>query len=219
MFQNSISQEKYVIAPIPFGSLGYWTFLNKENVQLYTGFNFEKSSLMNRFWLNDNHKKPFLISIPIIGGRNIKEKLHTIQIFYENPWKEEMIKSIKTIYSNAPYFDYFGEDILNFIENFSEKNLVSFSIQSLNLIQKLVPDLNKIKETNELKDHKNIFIKQWSKQDFNYLPYYKCPSNWDANQILQLSILDILFNDAPHIYSFIEHASVANKLKHRSRYY
>lgn len=208
MLQNTKSKTSYAIAPVPFGSLAYWTFLQKENVQLYTGFNFEKSSMMNRFWLNDHEKNPFLISIPIIGGRNTKEKLHVIEIFNEKPWKVEMIRSIKTIYSNAPYFEYFGADILQFIEEFKEQNLANFSIQSLYLIQDLIPDLNKVVLIKELKEHENIYIKQWSKQKLKYLPYYKCPKNWDSNQIFQLSILDILFNDAPHILSFIQNAQI-----------
>jgi len=47
------------------------------------------------------------LSIPLLGGRNQKSLLKDVKIAYEEDWRQQHLRSIKSCYGNAPYFDYY----------------------------------------------------------------------------------------------------------------
>jgi hypothetical protein len=47
------------------------------------------------------------LSVPLLGGRNQKSMLKDVKIAYQEDWRQQHIRSIKSCYGNAPYFDYY----------------------------------------------------------------------------------------------------------------
>jgi hypothetical protein len=47
------------------------------------------------------------LSVPLLGGRNQKSLLKGVKIAYEEDWRKQHLRSIKSCYGNAPYFDYY----------------------------------------------------------------------------------------------------------------
>jgi hypothetical protein len=47
------------------------------------------------------------LSVPLLGGRNQKSLLKDVKIAYEEDWRKQHLRSIKSCYGNAPYFDYY----------------------------------------------------------------------------------------------------------------
>lgn len=196
--------EIFQIAPVPFGSLAFWSLFMSTPLKINDQIKFEKSSLMNRIILN-NQGKPLMISIPIVGGRTVSLPLNECKIVDDN-WKRDLTRGIMTIYQNAPYFEYFGQDILNFIDRFEGQYLNEFNLKSLILINQLVPEMDKITFTipqEEAISFPIIDLKHLSKSHLVNFTYHHSPINWKNNEYNDLNILDLLFNDAPHMLSLL----------------
>jgi len=85
---------------------------------------FAKMSFINRTIIA-SAQGPLNLTIPLIGGRDQKNKLVDIQIDYSTPWQTQHIKSIQTCYRRAPFFDYYEESLTRLINTHSE-NLAEY---------------------------------------------------------------------------------------------
>lgn len=191
------------VPPTPFGSLAYWSYLIQHPFQINQNIRFEKSSIMNRVILN-NQGHPLNISIPIVGGRNVKLPISDC-IIASMEWKKDLIRGLTTLYQSAPYFEYFGTDIIQFIEQFDSNSLASFNLQSLLLIEQLIPALD-APITYQSSDQGTPFwlrIKTLSTEKKLRINYYQAPDDWSSKDFNDLSILDLLFNDAVHLPSLL----------------
>ncbi len=47
------------------------------------------------------------LSVPLLGGRNQKSLIKDVKIAYEENWRQQHLRSIRSCYGNAPYFDYY----------------------------------------------------------------------------------------------------------------
>ncbi len=195
----------YGLAPLPFGSLSFWAFAMQNNVRLYSSLRFEKSSLMNRIALN-NQGNPLIISIPIVGGRNSKLSLDD-SIIASYGWKDDFIRGLETLYQNAPYFDYFGKEIIDFVKIFPEGSLGDFNTASIQKMIELAPPLQTafLNPSDDFSDKElEIFsIKSLGKKSIQVDEYHKLPYSWSGEDLNHLSILDLLLFDAPHLSNIL----------------
>lgn len=195
----------YGLAPLPFGSLSFWAFAIQNNVRLYSSFRFEKSSFMNRIVLN-NQGRPLIISLPIVGGRNSKLPLDD-SIIASYGWNDDLIRGLETLYQNAPYFDYFGKEVIDFIKNFPKGSLGEFNTASIQKMIELAPPLQSVFTTPQEgisnKEVDLLSIKTLGKKNIEVDEYHNIPTNWSGEELNHLSILDLLFFDAPHLSNIL----------------
>lgn len=94
-----------------FGTLSYYKGLIPTDILLFdTSIPFNKMSFKNRMVIA-SAQGPLHLSIPIVGGRDQKTFMDTIQIANDIPWQTQHFKSIYTNYKRAPYFDYYVEGL------------------------------------------------------------------------------------------------------------
>ena len=51
------------------------------------------------------------LSIPLRKGKNEQQSIKEVQIAYDQPWTSHHWSSIRSAYGNAPYFDYYAEEL------------------------------------------------------------------------------------------------------------
>jgi len=89
--------------------LAYFVILlQADRVTLDIHSYFEKQSYRNRFEMpGPNHLQ--VLTVPIQHGGKIP--FSEVEIDYRQPWLRNTLRTIETIYGNAPFFDYYWEEI------------------------------------------------------------------------------------------------------------
>ena len=171
---------------------------------------FKKSSFRNRMMLA-GPKGQVLLSIPIIGGRNIKVPYGEVRIDYKTDWQKNHYRTIETLYGKSPWFDQYQPELKILFESrfdyLFEWNLTCFKwvIQKLNIkltildlplpsigLEKIVVKEDSYSPSNFSNIENKLLIK--------YPQVFEDRIGFLAN----LSTLDLLFNEGPFAKHKIE---------------
>ncbi len=201
LIQNQIVQ---VADSQYFGSVNYY-----RNLFLYSNTaieifdNYQKMSFRNRCTLAGSNGIIDL-SIPVIGGRNKRQLMCEVKIDYTQPWQQQHIKTIKSCYGKAPFFEYFILDIEKMLKcqyNF----LIDLNNDILNWTKRIVKLNNSVcfssmyqagEVLNEIVDNRNVIMPknfQAEKDIIKYTQVFEAKIGFQPN----LSILDMLFCEGP----------------------
>lgn len=171
---------------------------------------YQKRSFRNRSYLSSPSGTNF-ISIPLKRGKHEQQDIREVEIAYENPWIQEHLQTLKMYYANAPYYDYYIDEIQRVL---TSKPQSLFAL-NLDLLKSLINTLDldiKISLTSSFKkDYINSInlidlrnqlsslngLENWDKSCVNTMVVY--PQTFDSKYdfIPRLSILDLLFNCGP----------------------
>lgn len=77
--------------------------------------NFQKGSYRNRCHIAGPNGVQRL-SIPLQKGKHQQTPIREVRIAYEEPWQQVHWRSIQAAYGNAPYFEYYAEDLAPFYQ-------------------------------------------------------------------------------------------------------
>jgi len=176
-----------------FGTLSYIKAIQEaQTISFDENELFSKMSFKNRTIIA-SAQGPLNLTIPIIGGRDQKNKLKDILIDYSTPWHHQHLKSIKSCYKRAPFFDYY-EDSLSLLLETKEDTLFNFLIN----VQEWVK--NQFKNNwsiSELHTNDTIEIFRDPYLPKNYATYtsirYQQVFEDQIGFLNNLSVLDILF--------------------------
>lgn len=177
-----------------FGTISYIKSLCKaQNICFDDHEAFSKMSFKNRTIIA-SAQGPLNLTIPIVGGRDQKNKLIDIQIDYSTQWQSQHIKSIHTCYKRAPFFDYY-EDNLNRLILTRSENLSAFLIEIHQWVQKQLKQSWQI-SPNSLSENSIELKDKWLPKNYIQLPdpiKYHQVFEEQNGFIPNLSILDLLF--------------------------
>ena len=176
-----------------FGTISYIKAIQEaQTISFDENELFSKMSFKNRTIIA-SAQGPLNLTIPIIGGRDQKNKLKDILIDYSTPWHHQHLKSIKSCYKRAPFFDYY-EDSLSVLLETKEDTLFNFLIN----VQEWVK--NQFKNNwsiSELHTNDTIEIFRDPYLPKNYATYtsirYQQVFEDQIGFLNNLSVLDILF--------------------------
>lgn len=176
-----------------FGTISYIKAIQEaQTISFDENELFSKMSFKNRTIIA-SAQGPLNLTIPIIGGRDQKNKLKDILIDYSTPWHHQHLKSIKSCYKRAPFFDYY-EDSLSLLLETKEDTLFNFLIN----VQEWVK--NQFKNNwsiSELHTNDTIEIFRDPYLPKNYATYttirYQQVFEDQIGFLNNLSVLDILF--------------------------
>jgi hypothetical protein len=94
-----------------FGALSYYHALaQNQQIVFDTNASFSKMSFKNRMVIA-TAQGPLHLSIPIVGGRDQKTPMNTIEIAYDSPWRTQHFKAILINYKRAPFFEYYADSL------------------------------------------------------------------------------------------------------------
>ena len=111
-----------------FGTISYIKALNDaQYIRFDKEEQFTKMGFKNRTIIA-SAQGPLNLTIPIVGGRDQKNRLQEILIDYSTGWQSQHIKSIQTCYKRAPFFEYYEQGIKDILSRPSN-NLFDFLVE------------------------------------------------------------------------------------------
>ena len=146
--------------------------------------NYDKSYHLNKTNLFSANGKTSL-SIPLLGGREQRLADTEIKISYAEPWQQVHLKSIKSMYGRAPFF----ENVIPYLENFYARKidtLFECNMESVLIINKLLRLELEMKPTNLMPVYKKK-----NSTIISYNQVFAAKHGFIEN----LSILDLLMNE------------------------
>ncbi len=76
---------------------------------------FQKGSYRNRCHIAGPNGLQRL-SIPLVKGKHQQTPIREVRIAYEEPWQQVHWRSIRAGYGNAPFFEYYADELAPFFE-------------------------------------------------------------------------------------------------------
>ncbi len=168
-------------------------------IWIETNENYIKQSYRNRCYILSANG-PQALTVPVLLGSFHKTAIKDIRIDYSKRWQQVHLKAIVSAYNNAPYFQYYYEEIEKTIMRGTEF-LIDLNTKLLNIllhsmrIDNTVRFTEKFIATEESPDDFRYSISPKNKSAYTYPEYihvfpYK-------NNIHGLSVIDLLFNNGP----------------------
>ena len=171
---------------------------------------FKKSSFRNRMMLA-GPKGPVTLSIPIIGGRNIKVPYGEVQIDYKTDWQKNHYRTIETLYGKSPWFDQYKPSLMILfdtrIEFLFEWNMACFEwiTQKINIKSSIIVDVEPSTSIQNVVIKVDIFTPgNYSNLFAIPLIKYQQVFQDQTGFLANLSTLDLLFNEGPFAKNKIE---------------
>lgn len=164
-----------------------------------------KQTLRNRqYILSANGVLPLII--PVVHHSH-QERIINKEICFKEKWYKKHYTAIVSAYKNAPYFEYYADELLLPLTHPPTNKLFEFNLL---IIQKILSLFNfniqfhftEEYVSNYEKDYRNIFQKKEDLPDSLKRPYLQVFSDRFEFQ-KNLSILDAIFNLGPEVKTYL----------------
>jgi len=138
------------------------------------------------------------LSIPILGGRNIKESQGEIMIDNRYHWQRDHFRTIATVYGRSPFYIFYEEELKDLYEKKAEKlmewNLtcLHWIIKKLKCGEKMI--VRQMLEEDMVQSSGTDSVKATTSEIQKYPQVFQTEIGFQSD----VSILDILFNLDTH---------------------
>lgn len=178
----------------------YKAYLNSSDSIIDLGEHYMKQTHRNRtFILSSNGMVPLIIPIKKVIQRELKH----IEISYSENWQNRFLKSIRSAYLNAPYFEHYQEEFETLL---MEKpallhqynhHFLSWSLKQLDLGSEISYEMDYV-NVNPENDYRNLW------DHHQEIKPYKQVFSHKFGFTDGLSIVDLLFNKGPESYPYLK---------------
>jgi len=164
-----------------------------------------KQTLRNRqYILSANGVLPLII--PVVHHSH-QERIINKEICFKEKWYKKHYTAIVSAYKNAPYFEYYADELLLPLTHPPTNKLFEFNLLIIQKILSLFSFNIQFHFTEEYvpnyeKDYRNIFQKKEDLPDSLKRPYLQVFSDRFEFQ-KNLSILDAIFNLGPEVKTYL----------------
>lgn len=202
-----------ILSTAYFGNIQYFTkLLLYENIFIEKYENYQKQSFRNRFEIQSANGN-LTLSIPVKKSNELKTPISEVCIDYTENWQKNHLKALESAYKNSPYYEYYIDDFIDFL-NKKHENLLEHNTQLTHLIAKTIGIKTKIEFTQEFfpiyensQDFRNSIHPKTKMQKidtyFQAVKYYQVFEN-KFPFAPNLSILDLIFNEGPRTKEILE---------------
>jgi len=168
--------------------------------------NYQKQSIRNRYHILSPNGIQTL-TIGVVGQKGEKIPTPEIEIDHNKKWLRDHLRSIKTAYGSAPFFEYYMEDIEALL-SYPAQTMADFHEKSVNTWMDLLQISPEIEYTKS-------FITDFDGHDFRQriksnretldvkLPPYVQVFNDRFDFVPNLSVIDLLLNLGPESSSYL----------------
>jgi hypothetical protein len=194
-----------------FPPIAYFAVLLKnKNVSIEQFENYQKGSYRNRCHIATANGL-LRLSIPLEKGKNNQTTIKEVKIYNATNWQIQHWRAIKSAYGNAPYFEYYADELLPFFEK-KYDYLFDWNLDLLNCIMELFMMPNNLQFTAEYQmdlndsttDFRNVISpKKQNNDSFKQIPYSQLFVE-KHGFIPELSVLDVLFCKGPEAILVID---------------
>lgn len=173
--------------------------LSHDNISLESCEHYQKRSFRNRMYVCGSNGIKSL-SIPLKKGKNEQTNIQKVKISYDEDWCSPLLKTIRSFYGKAPYF----EEIFDDIQQIYKKQETYLYQLNINILRWVVTFLQV-----DIKVHESsIYAPKPAANDFRDQPSIKSYDSLNIPPYTQLfsdrlpfqnniSILDLLFCQGP----------------------
>jgi hypothetical protein len=193
-----------------FGNVNYYfELINTSHYEFYEYNDYQKMSFRNRCRILGANG-PIDLSIPVVGGRELKSPMNKVKICYREDWRGRHFKTLVSCYNRSPWFEnyrtLFEEMYSNKLEYLLEwdKTCHDLVLRLLKLKDnKNYNVLGDSEEPNSLDlenrvDLRNKFLpRQPNPFNISIKPYPQVFSD-RYGYVPDLSILDLIFCEGPN---------------------
>ena len=188
-----------------FGSIKLFSSLITEtNVFFLPDVGYQKSLHLNRTKLIGANG-PLHLIIPLLGGRDKKQKFKDVQISYSDQWQKIHWRGIQSAYRKSPWFDEYAQDLESLFQ-IQEKFLLDLNLKTMQwVIKKLKLKVDILAESKPvLVNHSDeLKINVNEKTELNFPAYQQVFSD-RYGFISNLGILDLLFCEGPQAKVYLQ---------------
>lgn len=200
--------------------LSYMALLNKfGNVKIEMQENYIKSTYRNRCEIMGSHGLIDL-SIPLMGGRDHHRLYRDTLVSYDTDWQHRHRMSIISCYGSTPFFEHY----MPYFEPFYDRrytHLFEYNVYLLKLIIKLMklnvtlsftnvyekdPTITDLRSCFKPGKIPNDYIIDGSRLSLINVDYMRV---FDGDRSLDLSCLDLLFNEGPQSKSILQQMALS----------
>ncbi|MBS1550073.1 MAG: WbqC family protein [Bacteroidetes bacterium] len=202
-----MNHHKSILLPIfylpPISWFAYF-FQTDFSVKLEQQESFLKQTFRNRTEIYGANGK-LTLSIPI--QKPGRKKINEVQMSFAENWKAQHWKSIVSAYKNAPYFEYY-QDELRKIYQLETENLMEFNLNGLQIILKILKSSVDYQLTQDYQfqsedwDGRSFFSPK-TDTNLSFDSYYQVFSD-KGGFLKNLSILDLICNKGPESLTYIK---------------
>jgi hypothetical protein len=196
-----------------FPCIQYLTkFILYQEVQIEQHEHYQKGSYRNRCHIAGVNGI-LRLSVPLKSGKNRKMPIREVQIAYDEPWQTEHWTSIRSAYGNAPYYEYYADQLEPFFQK-KKPFLFDWNRDLLLLVLSLLgidstlsfTDAYEPQLTNKADFRHSISPKPKVNQtDATFVPQTYAQVFQEKHGFLpNLSILDVLFCAGPQSILILE---------------
>jgi len=186
-----------VILPISyFGPVQYYRIAHHFQSTIEACENFQKRTVRNRTTILSPNG-PQHLSIPLLKGKTTLP-ISEVKVAYHHDWQIQHLRSIKTAYGSAPYFEFYI-DVIESIIMAKYAHLIDFNMATTSWICDClnisVPPYTTI-YTREIDKTTIDWRKQsvvWKATELKYTQVFDAKFGF----VNELSILDLIFNLGP----------------------
>ena len=187
------------------------TLINSTNAFFLPDVRYEKSLHLNRTCLIGANG-PLLLTVPLVGGRDKKQKLKDVQISYVDPWQKIQWRGIDSSYRKAPWFEDYGPGLMELFQ-LKEKYLLDLNLKTMEWVTKRLKISVDILSESEL-SKKGAQENSGLETGVQFQPYQQVfmeKHGFKPN----LSILDLLFCEGPSAKKYLEAIATLKNGDHR----
>ena len=188
-----------------FGSIELFsTLMHQSNVFFLPDEAYQKALHPNRTQLMGANG-PLLLSIPLVGGRDKKQKFKDVQVSYSHPWQNIHWRGINSAYRKSPWFDEYAQELESLFQK-REKFLLDLNLKTMRwAINKLNLKVDILAETGLNLEDSSYNLSSVQKDDKRpHFPFYQQVFNDRYGFISNLSILDLLFCEGPKAKGYLQ---------------
>ena len=174
--------------------------------------NYQKQTYRNRAFIYDANGK-LSLTIPVVYSQNNRQLYRDILISSDENWQDLHWKSIKSAYSNSPFFEFYEHDFQS-LYNLNCKFLIEFNFKCLEVIYDSLElpfefdtSLCFEKELSGIIDYRHLAENRKEKPQnlTTYIQVFDDKHGFIPN----LSIIDLIFNEGPAAMLYLESQNLA----------
>jgi len=184
-----------------FGDIKYIsTLIKSANAFFLPDVRYEKALHLNRTCLIGANG-PLLLTVPLVGGRDKKQKLKDVQISYVDPWQKIQWRGIDSSYRKAPWFEDYAPGVMELFQ-LKEKYLLDLNLKTIEwVMKKLKVNIDILADNAVSETGKSEVVSK--REDVRFGKYQQVFGD-RYGFVPNLSILDLLFCMGPASKTYLE---------------